>query len=278
MSNQIDEKKLTYISHNVQSIIDGNTSLPSREEKRKKYKCGSNYSREEDIISWTKHLKNLIKEGSEFNEPTDYKVNRKLNDKLSLWRGDSTKLEIESIVNAANSSLLGGGGIDGAIHQAAGDSLFEECIPLLGCHTGETKITLGHNLPAYYILHTVGPVGYKPDELKSCYRSILDLMVKCKIRKIAICGISTGVFGFPLELAVHLALATTREWLLEGDNLDKVDRIIFVTYLQKEQICYSNLMHTYFPSSIQDLIQEINDEINTSDEDSYETETSSDED
>lgn len=116
-----------------------------------------------------------------------------VNDKISLYRGDSTTLELYAIVNAANTSLLGGGGIDGAIHRAAGPGLREECAKLGGCATGETKLTKGYNLPAKYVLHTVGPVGENRPMLQSCYRTCLQIVgEKSDIRSVAFCGISTG--------------------------------------------------------------------------------------
>jgi len=175
------------------------------------------------------------------------KANKAINRKISHWTGDITTLEIDAVVNAANSSLLGGGGIDGAIHSAAGDNLYRECLTLNGTPTGTTKITRGYNLPAKYILHTVGPHREDPEKLESCYVTVLELVKKHKIRSIAICGISTGIFGYPLEPASRIACATVRKWLEIPENLAAIDRVIFCTFLKKEEDCYDDLLQEYFP-------------------------------
>jgi len=173
--------------------------------------------------------------------------NKLINRKISHWRGDITRLEIDAVVNAANSSLLGGGGIDGAIHSAAGDELYNECLTLNGTPTGTTKITRAYRLPAKYILHTVGPRSETPAQLESCYKTVLQLVDKHNIRSIALCGISTGIFGYPLEAASRIACDTIRKWLDVPGNADKIDRIIFCTFLEKEERCYDQLLQEYFP-------------------------------
>ena len=139
-------------------------------------------------------------------------ASHELNKKICLYNGDMTSLQIGAVVNAANSSLLGGGGIDGAIHSAAGPNLLKECVTLGGCETGFTKLTKGHKLPAEYILHTVGPIGEHPGLLSSCYISSLNLAKEHSIRSIAFCCISTGIFGYPNAKAAKVALQTVREW------------------------------------------------------------------
>ena len=152
--------------------------------------------------------------------------------RIELFRGDITGLAIDAIVNAANSTLLGGGGVDGAIHRAAGPSLLEECRRLGGCATGEAKITAGHRLPARHVIHTVGPVwrGGDNDEaalLARCYRSSLGLAVDHDLRSIAFPAISTGVYGFPRERACAIALDETHLFLLGNETLE---RVIFVSF------------------------------------------------
>lgn len=166
---------------------------------------------------------------------------------VTMWRGDITHLEIDAIVNAANRSMLGGGGIDGAIHRAAGDDLYNECKQLNGCATGHCKITRGYSLPAKYVIHTVGPIGEHPVALRSCYLNCLRVAVANGVRSLAFCGISTGIYGYPLYEASHIALKTVRRWLEEGDNRTKFDSIIFCVFLDKERLCYEQLIPLYFP-------------------------------
>ena len=179
--------------------------------------------------------------------PSSYDADNSINSRVCVIRGDIRCLECDAILNAANKRLLGGGGIDGAIHIAAGPMLFDECCTLGGAQTGQTRITRGYDLPAKYVLHTVGPVGSGDDELKSCYESSLQLVKKHNIKTVALCGVSTGIFGFPLERATRIALDTVRKWLQSDENRDAVDRIVFCTFLEKEWQCYTTLFPEYFP-------------------------------
>jgi len=148
-------------------------------------------------------------------------------EKIEIIQGDITQLEVEAIVNAANQSLLGGGGVDGAIHRVAGPRLLEACRALDGCQTGEAKITAGFNLPARHVIHTVGPVwdGGGRDEanlLASCYRNSMQLAVDHKLRSIAFPSISTGVYGFPIEQASRIALRVLLDFITTQDSAPRV--------------------------------------------------------
>lgn len=141
---------------------------------------------------------------------------------VKIVLGDITKSDCECIVNAANSSLLGGGGVDGAIHRAAGIELLRECRTLGGCNTGEAKITKGYNLKARHIIHTVGPIYSEKDEdaklLKSCYINSLDLAKQYGIHSISFPAISTGVYGYPLIEATYIAVNSVLKWLKDNSN------------------------------------------------------------
>ncbi|PYK18842.1 MAG: O-acetyl-ADP-ribose deacetylase [Verrucomicrobia bacterium] len=152
--------------------------------------------------------------------------------RIQIVHGDITKLDVDAIVNAANSTLLGGGGVDGAIHRAAGTELLAECRALGGCEPGKAKITRGYRLPARFVIHTVGPIwrGGKRDEariLANCYRNSLQLAVENEVKTIAFPAISCGAYGYPIEQAAQIALETTREFLAATQN---IHRVIFVLW------------------------------------------------
>jgi O-acetyl-ADP-ribose deacetylase (regulator of RNase III) len=163
-----------------------------------------------------------------------------ISEKISVVEGDITEQHVDAIVNAANASLLGGGGVDGAIHWAAGPRLLEECRTLGGCPTGQARITKGYNLPAKWVIHTVGPVwhggGRHEDELlASCYRASLELAAEKGVRTIAFPAISTGVYGFPLQRATAIAVREVRSFLEENPSLEKV---VFVCFGKVAYECY----------------------------------------
>jgi O-acetyl-ADP-ribose deacetylase len=161
-------------------------------------------------------------------------------DRIEIVQGDITRQKVDAIVNAANTSLLGGGGVDGAIHRAAGPDLLAECRTLGGCATGQAKITSGYRLPAKWVIHTPGPVWYggthsEDDLLASCYRNCLALAAEHKARSIAFPAISTGVFGFPLERAARIAFRETNQFLAVNKSPEKV---VFVCFDAEALECY----------------------------------------
>ncbi len=153
-------------------------------------------------------------------------------DRITVVKGDITQQKVDAIVNAANTTLLGGGGVDGAIHRAAGPELLEESKALGGCPTGEAKITRGYKLPATWIIHTVGPVwrggGQREEEfLANCYRSSLALAQKCFVRTIAFPSISTGAYGFPVERASRIAVREIKNFLEANRSVERVTIVCF---------------------------------------------------
>lgn len=163
---------------------------------------------------------------------------------IDLLKSDITKLKTDAIVNAANTSLLGGGGVDGAIHKAAGPELLEECRGLGGCKTGEAKITKGYNLPARYVIHTVGPVWnggkYREEELlASCYRNSLKLAKENSLKTIAFPSISTGAYRFPIEKAAAIALKTVKAFLEENPGV--FEKVIFVLFSEQDLEVYKRI-------------------------------------
>ena len=167
-----------------------------------------------------------------------------MKNKIEIQKGDITKLEVDAIVNAANTSLLGGGGVDGAIHRAAGPELLEYNRKLGGCKTGEAKISPGFKLPAKYIIHTVGPVwnGENNNEdnlLASCYKNSLNLAVENGVKTIAFPAISTGVYRFPLERAAKIAVTEVKKFLVKNESIEKV---IFVCFDEETFEFYKKLV------------------------------------
>ena len=164
---------------------------------------------------------------------------------LSIHRGDITKLDVDAIVNAANSSLLGGGGVDGAIHRAAGPELLAECRTLGECPTGQARITRGYRLPARHVIHTVGPVWHggtsgEPELLASCYRNSLALAVEHDVHTIAFPAISCGVFAYPIDDAAHIAVRETQRFVREHSTIESV---LFVCFGDDVARAYEHALH-----------------------------------
>jgi len=171
-----------------------------------------------------------------------------INVAIKIVKSDITRLSVDAIVNAANSSLLGGGGVDGAIHKAAGPKLLEECKLLKGCDTGEAKLTKGYNLTAKYVIHTVGPVwkdGSHDEDalLASCYRKSLIIATENNIETIAFPSISTGIYGFPFERACKIALKTIVEFLYETKNIITV---YLVCFSEKDFYTYNKIYKQHY--------------------------------
>lgn len=166
-------------------------------------------------------------------------MEKKLLEKIEIIQGDITRIKADAIVNAANNSLLGGGGVDGAIHRAAGPELLAECKTLGGCPTGEARITKGYKLPAKYVIHTVGPIysGSVKDStlLAQCYKNSFKLAAEKNVKTIAFPAISCGIYGYPIEDACKIALNITCNYLKENSFLEKV---IFVLFSKADEMVY----------------------------------------
>ncbi|MBN1301753.1 MAG: O-acetyl-ADP-ribose deacetylase [Melioribacteraceae bacterium] len=169
-------------------------------------------------------------------------------DVVKIVKGDITKLKVDAVVNAANNTLLGGGGVDGAIHRAAGPGLLNECRKLGGCGTGKAKITSAYNLPAKFVIHTVGPVWHgggnnEKKLLADCYKNSLELAVSHGLYTIAFPSISTGVYGFPFESASQIALTTIIKFLKTNSTLKL---IYLVCFSESDYLSYQNIYTQYF--------------------------------
>ena len=172
--------------------------------------------------------------------------------KVEIIKGDITLLEVDVVVNAANSSLLGGGGVDGSIHRAAGPLLLEECRRLGGCPIGEAKLTKGYQLPSRWVIHTVGPIwkGGKNNEerlLASCYRNCFELVCKRSFRSIAFPSISTGAYGFPIKKACRIAMDQTKEFLSNCPKEGGFENVWMVCFSDSDLHIYLNIFREIFP-------------------------------
>ena len=245
LDNLLLNLKMNKMLERIQKVTKNRSKFlnMSLEEKRILYKCKDKYITIEKMLKWPEYFENKKIDAVTFGEVCN--LSEELNNKISIFEGDITTLEIDAIVNAANNSLQGGGGVDGAIHRAAGPLLLEECITLEGCPTGLAKITAGYNLPSKYVIHTVGPVGEKPDLLKSCYQKCLDLARENKCRTIAFPCISTGIYGYPHENASIVALNEIRNYLEKYQ--DDFDLIILCLFMEKSQQAYVKFLQKFFP-------------------------------
>lgn len=225
-----------------------------REERRKDYRR-QDYISLDKIPTWREE-----NNSDEKDEGKEQSGGGGLSDKVSLYKGDITVLEVDAIVNAANSTLLGGGGVDGCIHKAAGSCLYDECHSLNGCETGKAKITCGYDLPARYVIHTVGPVARghvgptETNDLNSCYQNSLRLVKEHGLSTVAFPCISTGIYGFPNEPAAEIALNTVKRWIEE--NPDKITRVIFCVFLETDFAIYKKKMADIFQDNDMEVTEE----------------------
>eukprot|EP01084_Bolivina_argentea_P026256 48798_1 len=245
MSSWLNDKRKEVLNQQFSSDILIQSLVTNKKLKRKYYACKDKFITLDNIPLWQ-----TVKESKDKPKANDSKENDK-DDIIGLFstlKCDITALEIDCIVNAANEGLLGGGGIDEAIHKAAGPLLQFECANLPLCNPGNAVITKGYLLPCSFVIHTVGPYLDKqnktqPNILKQCYKSILDLCIEFEIKSIAIPSISTGFYGFPKQDAANVAVNYTFQYILDNnDKLKHLKRIIFVDISQDGIDCYNKAL------------------------------------
>lgn len=226
-------------------------SLSLEERRKTEYFC-KDFVKLEEIEAWAKQGKDTAAASGEKDKIKaklfeNFEINEDIHlaEKVSLYEGDITRLEIDAIVNAANNSLLGGGGVDGAIHRAAGPHLREENRDHGGCGDGEAVISGGYRLPAQHIISTVGPQGEHPDTLRSAYTNCLNKMKEAGLKSIAFPCISTGIYGYPNDAACNVALRSVREFLENND--EAVERVIFCLFLPVDVKLYKERINLMFP-------------------------------
>lgn len=221
----------------------------SLHDKRKEYLCGDKFVIVDDLLPWDEYILSKKHAPKKSPMPADFSINSaknlKLCKKISIFRGDITTLEVDAIVNAANKSLLGGGGVDGAIHSAAGTMLVAENKTHGGCAIGEVKVSGGYQLPARVVISTVGPQGERPELLRKCYKNSMDMLAKLNLKTIAFPSISTGIYGYPVKPAAHVSAQEVRKALEQYD--DKIDRVVFCLFSEVDEDTYSQVLPTYFP-------------------------------
>ncbi|XP_057323564.1 macro domain-containing protein CT2219-like isoform X2 [Microplitis mediator] len=205
-------------------------------EKRKYYHTADIITSDQ-LMTWPDYWRKNKDSIKSIDTEEIEKTKKELANKISIMQGDITSLEIDAIVNAANSSLLGGGGVDGAIHRASGPNLKKECATLNGCRVGEAKITGD-------VIHTVGPRGENPGKLKECYLNSLNVAKQNNLKTIAFPCISTGVYGYPQRPAAKVAITTVKQFLQE--NVNDIEKVIFCLFLDTDKEIYEELLQKYF--------------------------------
>jgi O-acetyl-ADP-ribose deacetylase (regulator of RNase III) len=219
----------------------------SVEAKRKLYMCvAEDYTTvERDTKPWSEVGKKFPTKPGE----TSFATDESLNSQIRIYTGDITRLEVHAVVNAANEACLGGSGVDGAIHKAAGKELLDECRLLRGCPTGQAKVTAGYRLPASAIIHAVGPKGKKPKLLRETYESALKAALDSGFKTVAFSCISTGIYGFPSDAAAVTVTECLRHFLETQPGAEKLEAIVVCLFEPKDANAYGDALPKVFPVS-----------------------------